>query len=244
MTSILLYIKTRLNEGGEFKASEVVNTWLKKVLDRYFIWFYIVSIFIFFSIISFVSIGFGAENGIEFLFINERFPTLNFYNYISVLILGSLFFKLMSETAIKQNKTFFHMITLYFQNPTKRLWELNKFIFFNGYGFRILVSSLFAIPIVIPFYFSANIYLNIFIAYTVLFFAIVLLNAVETLLYVLEQNLSVNTSVFTIVLFVVGFVTNTYFDANRIVNLIDFAMILGLLLFSSLAIHYYVKTKL
>lgn len=244
MRSILRYIKTRLNEGGEFKASELVNTWLKKVLDRYFMWFYIVSIFIFFSIVSFVSIGFGAENGIDFLFKNESFSILNFYNYTSVLILGSLFFKLMSDTAMKQNQTFFHMITLYFQSPTKRLWELKNLIFFNGYGFRVLISSLFAIPIVIPFYFPVNIYLNIFIAFIALTFAIILLNSLETLLYFLEQNLKVNASIFTIVLFVVGFLAITYFDAIRTVDLIDFGIILGLLLFSSLAIDYYVKTKL
>lgn len=244
MTSILLYIKTRLNEGGEFRASELVNTWLKKVLDRNFIWFYLVSIMIYFSIISFVAIGFGAENGIQILLNDDRLSIINFYNYISVLILGSLFFKLMSDTTLKQNQTFFYLINLYFQKPTKRLWELKKLIFFNGYGFRILVSSLIAIPIVIPFYFSENFYFNIFIAYTALILSIILLNSIETLLYFLEQNLKVNASIFTIVLFVLGFVANTYFDNIGEVSMNDFGMVLGLLLFLSVGIDYFVKTKL
>lgn len=244
MKYILLYIKTRLNEGGEFRASELVNNWLKKVLDRNFIWFYLVSVFIYFSITSFVSIGFGAEKGIEILLNDEHFLIFNFYNYISVLILGSLFFKLMSNAAMNQNQTFFYMINLYFQNPTKRLWELKKLIFFNGYGFRILVSSLIAIPIVIPFYFSENIYFNIFIAYTALILSIILLNSIETLLYLLEQNLKVNASIFTIVLFVLGFVANSYFDSIRVVNMTDFGIVLSLLLFSSVGIDYFIKSKL
>ena len=244
MTYILLYIKTRLNEGGEVKASELINNWLKKLLDRYFIWFYIISIFIFFSIVSLVAIGFGAEKGIGIMVNNERFPILNFYKYISVLVLGSLFFKLMSDTAMRQNQTFFHVINLYFQKPAKRLWELKKMIFFNGYGFRILVSSIIAIPIVISFYFSEEIFFNIFIAYTALIFATLLLNAIETSLYLLEQNFKINGSVFTIVLFVLGFVANSYLDSIREINMIDFELVLGLLLCSSIGIDYYVRTKL
>lgn len=244
MMSILLYIKTRLNEGGEFRASELVNTWLKKVLDQYFIWFYLVSIFIFFSMISFVAIGVGAEKEIQILVNNERFPVINFYNYISVLILGSLFFKLLSDSTMKQNQTFFQIINLYFQKPGKRLWELKKMIYFNGYGFRVLISSIIAISFVIPFYFSENIYFNLLIAFTSLIFAILLLNVIETLLYLFEQKFKVNSSIFTIVLFIVGFVAKTYFDTITEVNMTDFALVIGLLLFSSIGIDYYVKTKL
>lgn len=244
MTSILLYIKSRLNEGGEFRASELVNTWLKKVLDQYFICFYLVSIFIFFSMISFASIGVGAEKGIQILVNNERFPVLNFYNYLSVLIFGSLFFKLLSDSAMKQNQTFFQIIKLYFQKPGKRLWELKKILFFNGYGFRVLISSLIAIPIVIPFYFSENININFFTAFASLIFAILLLNAIETLIYFLEQKFRVNGSIFTIILFVVGFVAKTYFDTFTEVNMVDFGLVLGVLLSSSIGIDYYVKSKL
>lgn len=243
MTYFLLYIKTRLNEGGEVKASELINNCLKKLLDRYFIWFYIISIFIFFSIVSLGAIGFGAEKGIGIRVNNERFPILNFYKYISVLILGSLFFKLMSDTAMKQNQTFFRVINLYFQKPAQRLWELKKMIFFNGYGFRILVSSIIAIPIVIPFYFSADIFFNICIAYTALIFATLLLNAIETSIYLLEQNFKINGSVFTIIIFVLGFVANSYFDSIGEVNMSDFGLVLGLLLCSSLGIDYYENIK-
>lgn len=241
MNTILLIIKSSIN-AKVYKTHHFVDLFLKPFREKYYLGFYVLSS-ILYAVISLTSIGAAAENPITLSFANYYFTSFNFLQYAVVLILQTLFWKLLVGQQIRLNSDHYNVFKMYYQEPTQRFEVILKMIFFNGSSFRILMTSLLIIPLAIPFYFTEFIVFNILLAYFLLFAIVLFLNSLETLLYFLEQKYKINASVFTVVIFVFGFISLTYFSLLEESSAIPILVLFLSIIFLKLSIDYYVKMK-
>jgi hypothetical protein len=135
----------------------------------------------------------------------------------------------------------YNVFKLYFEKSDRKLNIIAKMIFFNNSSFRIFISSLVIIPITITYYFDDFIIANIVLAYFSLIAVVTLLNSLETLFYFFEQHLQINSSVFTISLFVIGYVSVSYLATMTESNFVNILVLFFSFIFMRFAINYYIK---
>lgn len=241
--AVVLLIKSKINEGAVSTVFPMIDLLLKRVSERFFLFIYLFS-FLFFAFLAITAIGLSCENKIQVFTAGKSIAVINFIQYPIILILLSLFLKMSILPKVSNEQALQNTAKLYLRNPHLRVRFLQKAIFYQGFGFRVFITSLFVIPFAIFIYFDGNIVFNIAIAMTTMACAVLLLNSLEVLLYYLSSTFKINSSIFTITMFVVGFVVITSFD-NLIVNsLTPIFTTITLLISISVLIMYFIKKHL
>lgn len=239
MNTIFLIIKSGINTAV-YKSDHIVDQFFKPFREKYYLLFYILFSLLY-CFISVSSIGIACENSILLSFGNETFKCFNFLQYAIVIILQSFFWKIILGSHMKIDRGQYNVFKLYFEKSDRKLNIIAKMIFFNNSSFRIFISSLVIIPITITYYFDDFIIANIVLAYFSLIAVVTLLNSLETLFYFFEQHLQINSSVFTISLFVIGYVSVSYLATMTESNFVNILVLFFSFIFMRFAINYYIK---
>lgn len=243
MEKYLLFIKSIINQGAYLKGSPLVDFYLKRCANRYYYVVYLVSL-IFFAFIVVGSLGFASENRIMFHFLNEKIESINFIQFAIILILQTIFWKTLVAKINKQDNSILNIIKLYCNTAKEKIEIYYKAVFFNGFSFRILLVGVVSLVFVINSYFPSNLLFNAVIAFSVLISSIFFIVSIECLMFYLQTYFKFNSSVFSIVLYVVGLVIYNYLNSFQNLNLIHLIILIFVCLFFYAIIRKFIKNRL
>jgi len=240
---ILLIIKSVINEGAASRISPAWDFALKKFSNRFYIHLYIFS-FIYFLLINTLTVGIASQKNIEFHFAGQQFLMLNFILYPAVFTLSYLFCKFILPASSNSYNSMVTTARLYFPSSNSRILFLQKMLFFKGYGFRALLCSLFPMIVVLPYYFSEHLFLQLFITLILTACSVFLLNSVEILLLLIQSSFKTNSSLVAIIIWLFGFLLITSTENIKFVSLYTFFGVLAGIITSSLVMLLYCKKLL
>lgn len=243
MKKYLLFIKSTFNQGAYFKGSAIINFYLRTFSNKYY---YVVFLFslIFFGFVVVSSLGISSENKIKVNLLGQEIDSVNFLEFAIILTLQTILWKTITSGINKQDHAIMNIINLYSENKNDKISIFFKTIFFNGFSFRILFSGLVCLSFVVYSYFPDDFLFNLIISSITLIGSIFLILSIECLLFYIEAFFKLNSSVFTIVFFVLGVVIYSYLNKVHVLNLYHLFLLLFICVGFNLSIKYFIKQRL
>ncbi|MDO5615477.1 MAG: hypothetical protein Q4G16_04750 [Cruoricaptor ignavus] len=244
MKKYLLFIKSKINQGASAKNSPMLDFYFKRFTDKYYLFLYLFY-FIFFLPISASSIGFASEDKVLLHYSNQSFYTINFFKLTIILVLQVLFWKtIVSEINKNSYSILMNSIKLNIKNKNEQYNILFKTIFFTGFSFRILITSLLVVIFMVKSYFPVDFLPNLIIAIIVILAVILFIHSLECLLFYVNTKWKINYSVFTIILFTIGFISFSFLQKTQELSGFQLLFILLSLFGFTFLIRYFVQNRL
>ncbi|GEM_PF-3679820 len=216
MKKNLLFIKSIVNQGAYFRASFLIDFHLKRLANTYYIIVYLFSL-IFYTFITVSSIGIASENKINLNLPNGTVESINFLLFAALITLQTLIWKVIVSGINKQDNSILNIIKLNCKTRAEKVSTYYSTIFFNGFSFRIFLSGVLSTLFVTSNYFPDQVLFNSIITLLVLSASTIVLVSLECLIFYCNVVSKINTSVLTIALFVIGFISYNYL--GKFVNL-------------------------
>lgn len=244
--NFLLIIKSKINQGNRSTVFPAIEFYFRKLTDKFYLLFYLISL-LFFLFIIVSSLGIASENElITINFFNDgAIETFNFLKFGSILLLQSLFWKMMISAVYIQNENnWLDLVQLYSQTSKERFSILQKIVFVEGFGLRLLAASFLAIPFVIHQYFDSNLLVNIGLALMISCCAIYFLNVLEVCFLYFSSKLKINFSIITLSLFVIGFLIVAFFGNDYVYSVWMLIVFCAILIFLGLLLRQFLVRRL
>lgn len=243
MEKYLLFIKSIINQGAYFKGSAIIDFYLRRFSNKYYYLVFLFSL-IFFAFIVVSSLGIASENKIKFNVSGQQIDSVNFLKFAIILTLQTILWKTIASGINKQDHAIMNIIKLHSKNKKDKISIFFKTIFFNGFSFRILFSGLACLSFVVYSYFPEDFFINLIISTITLIGSIFLILSIECLLFYIQTFYKLNSSVFTIVFFVLGFVVYNYLDQVHKLNLFHLITFICICMVFYLSIRNFIKQRL